>query len=1091
MQSRLTQLGLKDVFEKDSDGFTILHHTCREGKLQTVQHLIEYFPDLMKIRDKTGCSLLLISGLSGSVELVKHLISKGCNVTDKDNDGETVLHKACNEGYKELVQYLVVSYPDILTIRDKWGQSPFLVSGYSGSVELVKYLISKGCDVMYKDNDGETILYKACDENKLELVKYLVEKCPELLTMRDEDGQSPILVAGKSGSVELVKYLIAKQCDVLDQDDNGLSVLHYACKVGNTEVVQYIVENYQDVLTIRNKELLSPFIVAGFSGSVELIKYLISKECDVLDKDNGGITVLHYASLGGNTEIVQYLVDNYPELLTMRDKDGQSPFLVAGISGSLELVKYLISMECDVMDKDNDGETVLYKACKRWGQELVKYLVENYPELLTIRDEEGQSPFLVTGVSGSVELVKYLISKQCDVLDKDSDGWTVLHKACKYGKLELVKYLVENYPELLTIRDKEGQSSFLVAGQSGSVELVEYLISKGCDALDKDNNGLTVLHYACQKGNTEVVQYLVENSGELLTMRHEDGQSPFLVAGFSGSVELVKYLISRGCDVMDKDNDGWTVLHYACQEGEQELVQYLVENYPILLTMRDKEGQSPFLVVGISGSVELVEYLISKGCDVLDNDNDGKTILYTACNENKLELVKYLVEKSGELLTMRQEDGQSPFLVAGLSGSVELVKYLLSKGCYVLDKDNNGLTVLHYACKEGNTEVVQYLVENYQDVLTMRDKELSSPFHVAGLSGSVELVKYLISKGCEVMDKDNDGWTVLHYACKEGNTEVVQYLVENYPELLTMRDKELSSPFPVAGLSGSVELVKYLISKGCEVMDKDNDGWTVLHQACNEGKLDLVQYLVDNYPEMLTIRDKSGQSPFLVTGYSCSVDLVTYLIAKGCDVMDMDNDGETILYNACKEGKLESVQYLVENYPDLLKIKNKIGQSPFVVSGVSGSKELVKYLISRGCDVMDKDNHERNILHITCNNGNLELAQYLAGSFPNMLTNRDKWGLSSYLFSGFSGSVELVKYLISRGCDVIDKDNNGETVLHNACKKRNFELVQYLVESYPDMLTIRNKEGQSPFHVAESSRSDELVNYLISRGCDEMDKNND
>ena len=276
------------------------------------------------------------------------------------------------------------------------------------------------------------------------------------------------------------------------------------------------------------------------------------------------------------------------------------------------------------MDKSSNGWTVLHNACKKGKLELVQHLVENYPDMLTIRDKAGRSPYLIAGFSRSVELVKFLISKGCDVMNKDSKGRTVLHKACQERKLELAQYLVENYPDMLTIRDKGGRSPYLVAGYSGSVELVKFLIFQGCDVMNKDSNGQTLLHNACQEGKLELAQYLVENYSDMLTIRDNAGRSPYLVGGFSGSVELVSYLTSKGCDVMEKSSNGWTVLHNACYKGKLELVQHLSENHSEMLTARNKEGQSPFLVAVYSGSVELIQFLISRGCDVVDTDSDGR-----------------------------------------------------------------------------------------------------------------------------------------------------------------------------------------------------------------------------------------------------------------------------------------------------------------------------------------------------------------------------------------------------------------------------------------------------------------------------------
>ena len=1077
-----------DVMDKDSEGSTVLHKACHTGKLELAQYLVEKYPDMLAIRNNTGQSPYLVSGFSGSVEIVKFLISRGCDVMDKDSKGSTVLHKACHTGKLELAQYLVEKYPDMLAIRNNTGQSPYLVSGFSGSVELVKFLISRGCDVMDKDSKGSTVLHKACGQGKLELTQYLVEKYPDMLAIRNNTGQSPYHVAGFSGSVELVKFLISQGCDVMDMDSDGWAVLHYACDKGKLELAKYLVESCQDLLAIRNNRGQSPYLTTGFSGSVELVKFLISRGCDVMDKDSKGSTVLHKACHTGKLELAQYLVDNFSDMLTIRDKTGRSPYLVAGFSGSVELVKFLISWGCDVMDKDSEGSTVLHKACHTGKLELAQYLVEKYPDMLAIRNNTGQSPYLVSGFSWSVELVKFLISRGCDVMDKDSKGSTVLHKACGQGKLELTQYLVEKYPDMLAIRNNTGQSPYHVAGFSGSVELVKFLISQGCDVTDKDSEGSTVLHKACDKGKLGLAKYLVESCQDLLAIRNNRGQSPYLTTGFSGSVELVKFLISRGCDVMDKDSEGSTVLHKACHTGKLELAQYLVDNFSDMLTIRDKTGQSPYLVAGFSGSVELVKFLISCGCDVMDKDSKGSTVLHKACATGKLELAQYLVESCPDLLTIRNNTGQSPYLVAGFSGSVELVKFLISRGCDVMDKDSKGSTVLHKACDKGKLELAQYLVESCPDLLAIRHNTCQSPYLVAGFSGSVELIKFLISRGCDVMDKDSKGLTVLHKACHKGKLALAQYLVEKYPDMLAIRNNTGQSPYLVSGFSGSVELVKFLISRGCDVMDKDSEGWAVLHKACHKGKLALAQYLVEKYPDMLTIRNKGGRSPYLVAGYSGSVELVKFLISQGCDVRNKDSNGQTVLHNACQEGKLELAQYLVENYSDMLTIRDNAGRSPYVVAGYSGSVELVNYLTSKGCDVMEKSSNGWTVLHNACKEGKLELVQHLVENYPDMLTIRDKAGKTPYLATGFSGSVELVKFLISRGCDVRDKDSEGWTVLHNACDKGKLELTQYFVEKYSDLLTIRDKTGRSPHLVAGYSGSVELVKFLISRGCDVKDK---
>ena len=1051
-----------DIHDEDSNGCTILHNACKKGKLTLVKHLVEKYPSLLTMKDNQRVSPLHYAGLSGSVQLTEYLVACHCDVLDTNNMGKTIVHYACEEGKLTLVKHLVENYPALLTMRDNRGLQPLHTASFSGSVELTEYLITCNCDVLDTDSDSRTILHNACNIGELELVKHLVERYPALLTMRDNAGMTPLHHAGWSGSVELTEYLIRCHCDVLDTSSKGKTTLHNACNKGNFEVVKYLVERYPALLTMRDNEGKTPLHHAGWSGSVELTEYLITCHCDVFDTSSKGKTILHNACNKGNFELVKHLVERYPALLTIRDNRGKTPLHHAGFSGSVELTEYLITCHCDILGTDSGGRTILHNACNIGELELVKHLVERYPALLTIRDNEGKTPLHHAGWSGSVELTEYLTTCHCDFLATDSGGRTILHNACNKGEFELVKHLVESYPALLTMRDNEGKTPLHHAGWSGSVELTEYLITCHCDFLATDSGGRTILHNACNKGEFELVKHLVESYTALLTMRDNEGMTPFHYAGWSGSVELTEYLITCHCDALDTASNGRAVLHIACQEGKLELVKHLVENYPALLTMRDKEEMTPLHHAGWSGSVELTEYLISRHCDVLDTASNSRTVLHIACQEGKLELVKHLVENYPALLTMRDNVGKTPLHHAGWSGSVELTEYLISRHCDVLDAASNSRTVLHIACQEGKLELVKHLVENYPSLLTIRDNVGKTPLHHAGWSGSVELTEYLISRHCDVLDAASNSRTVLHIACQEGKLELVKHLVENYPALLTMRDKEGMTPLHHAGLSGSVELTEYLISRQCDVLCTDSDGWTILHFACEKGKLTLIKHLVENYPALLALEDNEGATPLHIAGLSGSVELTEYLISRQCDVLGSDSDGWTILHFACEKGKLTLVKHLVENYPALLTLEDNEGATPLHMAGLSGSVELIEYLISRQCDVLGTDSDGWTILHFACEKGKLTLVKHLVENYPALLTLEDNEGATPLHMAGYSGSVELIEYLITCHCNVLAMDNDGNTILHSACQEGERTLAKHLVENCPALLTMRNKAGLTP-----------------------------
>lgn len=90
---------------------------------------------------------------------------------------------------------------------------------------------------------------------QLDVVKYIIEKIPDLVSLLHENNNTLLIVASKYGDLELVKYLIEKCANI-----NNVfgAVLTNASEYGHLEVVTYIVENFN----VRCY-LYTPLIVAS------------------------------------------------------------------------------------------------------------------------------------------------------------------------------------------------------------------------------------------------------------------------------------------------------------------------------------------------------------------------------------------------------------------------------------------------------------------------------------------------------------------------------------------------------------------------------------------------------------------------------------------------------------------------------------------------------------------------------------------------------------------------------------------------------------------------------------------------------------
>ena len=93
---------------------------------------------------------------------------------------------------------------------------------------------------------------------------------------------------------------------------------------------------------------------------------------------------------------------------------------------------------------------------------------------------------------------------------------------------------------------------------------------------------------------------------------------------------------------------------------------------------------------------------------------------------------------------------------------------------------------------------------------------------------------------------DEDGYTFLHYACKNGWYEVTKVLVEMYKCNPKGRNKYSSTPLLFAYGSGNKALINYLIVElHCDPLHVNDNGLNRLHFASLHGHLGMVKYLIE------------------------------------------------------------------------------------------------------------------------------------------------------------------------------------------------------------------------------------------------------
>lgn len=165
------------------------------------------------------------------------------------------------------------------------------------------------------------------------------------INAQDEDGNTAVMAATQQNQVEIVKMLIAHGADINIRNNRLDNVLLYAGAEGLLEMVQLAIQAGADT-KITNRYGGIAIIPACERGHIEVVKELLTHS----DTNVNHINDLHWTALleaiilsdGGKThqEIVQLLIDHGADV-SIADKDGVKPLQHAKDKGYQEMVEML------------------------------------------------------------------------------------------------------------------------------------------------------------------------------------------------------------------------------------------------------------------------------------------------------------------------------------------------------------------------------------------------------------------------------------------------------------------------------------------------------------------------------------------------------------------------------------------------------------------------------------------------------------------------------------------------------------------------------------------------------------------------------
>ena len=286
---------------------------------------------------------------------------------------------------------------------------------------------------------------------------------------------------------------------------------------------------------------------------------------------------------------------------------------------------------------------------------------------------------------------------------------------------------------LINKTDANGNTMLMIACQNKNLGIVKTLLEMGAQGTINKQNAIgdTALHIACKNGYASIASVLVLNGADL-TIKNVLGKTPIEVCGdpaLKAILELhlanVKKMFEfvknnrtqdlralmktfRGVNLVDLTS-GDTPLHIACQLGNKDIALLLIQA-GANPTLKNKNDQTPF---------DLVENETLK--TNLQDQYNLTLALFQAVQNNSLPEVKQILNalppnQVSILVNSRTNpasagEGETPLHIAVKNGNREMVKFLLDRGADVNAGDKYEATPLHFACRNGDGYIARMLVE--------------------------------------------------------------------------------------------------------------------------------------------------------------------------------------------------------------------------------------------------------------------------------------------------------------------------------------------------------------------------------------------
>ena len=501
-------------------------------------------------------------------------------------------------------------------------------------------------------------------------------------------------------------------------------------------------------------------------------------------------------------------------------------------------------------------------------------------------------------------LVRIYHASLSEWLTSESNKGKFYYVKKRNGHRRLAEYYLQNLKrtmKALTPEEALYLTCHIVEAGSNQTQVHDFQTLPSNLFNGSDETKTTSLHLSSRLVNQDVTELLMKHFYDIDCL-DSDHRTPAFIAATNGWLNNLIILFERGaninhtvtCPVFKVSRDAqnavrecrrrtceYSLLHIAAQEGNVDIVKFLIEHHVNALGITGSNNTAVQLAAA-NGHLGVVVALKKAGA-ILDGIS-----LHHAAAEGHSHVVEYLLKEGVRDDCIDVGPNSAEFCRAGNT------KQDIKVHVY----DNNhlkmGETALHVAAKKDHPSVIESLLSQRENsAINCINVAGRRPLHEAVYYNNYNALKAILAAGVNTSVRCN---VTLQTSGLRQNSCSCQY-----------------TPLHIAAEHGYHSVAELLIAQNAELNTGDCNGSTPLHIASCHGMASVVTLLVKSGAN-INGRSLNGSTPFHSAAACFATSTFWPLLDLGSDFFAMDNKDMTALNYVVKDIEVVGREYFADLY---------------------------------------------------------------------------------------------------------------------------------------------------------------------------------